>query len=65
MRYPFKTAFRAACCAAILASAFAAPAHAQRGPAADFPPGHFTDGGRYTMEDMKGKVVVLYFYEKD
>ena len=32
--------------------------------AADFPPGQFTDGGRYSLEDLRGKAVVLYFYEK-
>ena len=32
--------------------------------APDFPPGEFTDGGRYSLEDLKGKAVVLYFYEK-
>lgn len=32
--------------------------------AADFPPGEFTDGGRYSLEDLRGKAVVLYFYEK-
>ena len=32
--------------------------------AADFPPGEFTDGGRYSLEQLKGKAVVLYFYEK-
>ena len=33
--------------------------------AADFPPGEFTDGGRYSLEDLRGKAVVLYLYEKD
>ena len=33
--------------------------------AADFPPGLFTDGGRYQLSDFAGKVVVLFFYEKD
>jgi peroxiredoxin len=32
--------------------------------AADFPPGEFTDGGRYSLEDLRGKAVVLYMYEK-
>jgi len=32
--------------------------------APDFPPGEFTDGGRYSLEDMRGKAVVLHFYEK-
>ena len=34
-------------------------------PAPDFPPGQFNDGGRYSLEDFSGKVVVLFFYEKD
>ena len=32
--------------------------------APDFPPGEFTDGGRYALADLRGKAVVLYFYEK-
>jgi hypothetical protein len=32
--------------------------------AADFPPGEFTDGGRYSLADLRGKVIVLHFYEK-
>ena len=32
--------------------------------APDFPPGEFTDGGRYSLEDLRGKAVVLYMYEK-
>jgi peroxiredoxin len=31
----------------------------------DFPPGVFTDGQQYSLADLKGKVVVLYMYEKD
>lgn len=31
--------------------------------AADFPPGQFTDGGSYSLADLRGKAVVLYFYE--
>ena len=31
--------------------------------APDFPPGIFTDGGQYSMEDFKGKVLALYFFE--
>ena len=31
--------------------------------APDFPPGLFTDGGHYTMDDFKGKVLALYFFE--
>jgi peroxiredoxin len=33
--------------------------------APDFPPGVFNDGNRYQLGDYKGKVVVLFFYEKD
>ena len=32
--------------------------------APDFPPGEFSDGGRYSLADLRGKAVVLYFYEK-
>ena len=32
--------------------------------AADFPPGVFTDGGNYSLQSLRGKVVVLYFFEK-
>src|SRR5262245_29739478 len=31
--------------------------------AQDFPPGPFTDGSQYKMDDFKGKVVVLYFFD--
>jgi peroxiredoxin len=34
-------------------------------PASEFPPGPFTDGHQYHMSDLKGKVVVLYFFETD
>jgi hypothetical protein len=36
---------------------------ADKGPAADFPPGVFTDGGHYSLADFKGKVLVLIFDE--
>ena len=29
----------------------------------EFPPGFFSDGGHYTLADLKGKVVVLVFFE--
>ena len=32
--------------------------------APDFPPGEFTDGGRYSLDELRGKAVVLHFYEK-
>src|ERR1043165_5409032 len=31
--------------------------------AAEFPPGIFSDNNHYTLEDLKGKAVVLFFYE--
>jgi hypothetical protein len=36
---------------------------AKNGTAADFPPGVFTDGGRYSLTDFNGKVLVLIFVE--
>jgi thiol-disulfide isomerase/thioredoxin len=43
----------------------ALPAAAQQGRpiVEDFPPGSFSDGGHYKLEDFKGKVLVLFFYE--
>jgi thiol-disulfide isomerase/thioredoxin len=38
---------------------------ASRGGAPDFPPGTFSDGGHYSLDDFKGKAVVLFFYEKE
>ena len=32
--------------------------------APDFPPGEFSDGGRYSLQELRGKAVVLYLYEK-
>jgi peroxiredoxin len=50
----------------LLASPSSAAERVQRGAAApDFPPGSFSDGGHYKMADFEGKVVVLFFYEKD
>jgi peroxiredoxin len=55
--------------AAILASlAFCSPAGAQGKygeDAPEFPAGVFNDGNRYQLGDYAGKVVVLFFYEKD
>jgi peroxiredoxin len=42
----------------------AAISHAKE-KAPDFPPGQFNDGGQYRISDFEGKVVVLFFYEKD
>src|SRR5688500_486596 len=33
--------------------------------AADFPPGAFSDGGKYSISDFEGKALVLFFYEQD
>ena len=49
--------------AAVLALLLSPAARAQS--AADFPPGVFNDGGDYKLADFKGKVLVLFFYEKD
>ncbi|MDB5174529.1 MAG: hypothetical protein JWN51_3302 [Phycisphaerales bacterium] len=43
--------------------AFATPARAGS-EAADFPPGAFTDGGHYDLHSLRGKVVVLFFFEE-
>ena len=37
--------------------------HAEQ--AADFPPGVFSDGGRYQLSDFSGKAVVLFFFESE
>jgi len=33
--------------------------------APDFPPGSFSDYGHYSLDDFHGKLLVLFFYEKD
>jgi hypothetical protein len=33
-------------------------------PAADFPPGIFADGKSYSLADMEGRAVALYFFCK-
>jgi peroxiredoxin len=48
-----------------LAALCLAPGYAPAAEAGDFPPGPFTDGGRYSLADFEGKVLVLFFYEKD
>ena len=53
---------------ALAVSMIAATASAdlQVGVAApDFPPGSFSDGGHYTLNDFKGKVLVIFFYESN
>lgn len=47
----------------ILSAALAGPVSAATAP--DFPPGVFSDGGRYSLADFEGKVVVLFFYEQN
>ncbi len=43
-----------------------APMMMMSGPSApDFPPGSFSDGGHYSLDDFHGKLLVLFFYEKD
>jgi peroxiredoxin len=48
---------------------FAVSASAQeekdKDKAPDFPPGLFNDGQRYSLRDLEGKAVVLFFYEQD
>ena len=59
---------RGASLAALVLAASCVPAFAAGNygeEAAEFPPGAFNDGGRYQVSDFKGKVLVLYFYEKD
>jgi thiol-disulfide isomerase/thioredoxin len=48
---------------AVLALILCPAAGAQSAP--DFPPGVFNDGGDYKLADFKGKVLVLFFYERD
>ena len=45
------------------AGADADPREDVRNPVPEFPPGLFTDGGRYRLNDLAGKVVVLLFYD--
>ena len=52
--------------AAVLGLCLLAPhTHAARPSAGEFPPGVFSDGGQYSVSDFEGKVLVLFFYEKD
>ena len=51
----------------LCAAALAGPGSAQvqfGEPAPDFPPGASTDGSSYHLADFAGRVVVLYFFEK-
>ena len=45
------------------ASTDAEPREDVGNPVPEFPPGLFTDGGRYRLNDLAGKVVVLLFYD--
>src|SRR3954447_18291907 len=52
--------------AAVLAFGDLAYAAGKAGEAApDFPPGLFIDGRTYSLKDLEGKAVVLFFYEQD
>ena len=56
----------AATACALMTVSTAARAQGKHGEVApDFPPGVFNDGNRYQLADYEGKVVVLFFYEKD
>ncbi|HEV7300361.1 MAG TPA: redoxin family protein [Tepidisphaeraceae bacterium] len=44
-------------------AAFSAGKAGEEAP--DFPPGVFSDGQQYRLADLRGKVVVLFMYEKD
>jgi hypothetical protein len=51
-------------CGLLLVAAAPAQAQGKVGQAApDFPPGAFTDSGSYRLSDLRGKIVVLYFFE--
>ncbi|MEM6258215.1 MAG: redoxin domain-containing protein [Planctomycetota bacterium] len=41
------------------------PCATQAAQAPDFPPGVFTDGKQYSLEQLRGEVVVLFFYEQN
>lgn len=49
----------------VLVACTLASAQQERDKPADFPPGLFNDGGRYTLADCEGKAVVLFFYEQN
>lgn len=46
-----------------LTGAYGAAAAPSGEPAPDFPPGIFSDNQHYSLEELRGKVVVLFFYE--
>ncbi len=51
--------------AVVLAASFSFAAGKAGEKAPDFPPGLFIDGNHYSLNDLEGKVTVLFFYEKD
>jgi thiol-disulfide isomerase/thioredoxin len=55
------TVFAAAGLVAIAQAARGAGGFMEEAP--EFPPGAFSDGGKYQISDFSGKVVVLFFYE--
>jgi thiol-disulfide isomerase/thioredoxin len=66
LRRFFRAAVRCAVSSAAVVSlgAFASTARGDDGEAKDFPPGVFTDGGHYDLHGLRGKVVVLFFFEE-
>jgi peroxiredoxin len=50
-------------CAGAVIAVWAASANAAEAP--DFPPGQFSDQGKYHLSDFQGKAVVLFFYEQE
>eukprot|EP00752_Nemacystus_decipiens_P016625 g14865.t1 len=46
----------------LLLALTARPASASQAP--DFPPGVFTDGKQYSLENLRGQAVVLFFFEQ-
>ncbi len=48
-------------CSVLFCASIASAAGQVGEKAADFPPGSFTDGGHYSIDDFHGKVLVLYF----
>jgi thiol-disulfide isomerase/thioredoxin len=50
-------------CAVVAMIGLGQVALAEKAP--DFPPGLFNDGRAYSLKDLEGKAVVLFFYEQD
>jgi peroxiredoxin len=53
------------CTGLALLSAIGSASLVRAESAPDFPPGMFSDGGQYQMNDFKGKLLVLFFYESE